>query len=203
MQGERLRLFVSLDLPPSLKDQLGRLQGSLRSRVDGIRWVRPEGIHLTLKFLGWVEPSRTESVVQALQWEAASANGFRFRFGGLGLFPDRRRPRVLWVGLQEVPLQPESERLVRFQQRLDAALEAVGFAREARPFAPHLTLGRVGGKLSDAAVDRIFQTPVPEASFEVGELDLMQSELKREGAVYTKRWTAPLGGTPRRGTEEG
>ena len=142
MASERLRLFVACELPDDVRLALGAVQDGLRRATHvRLRWVRPEGIHITLKFLGGVEAARVGEIERAL---AAAIEPFEARvrparlagFGGSGL-------RVVWVGLEG-----DIDRLAGLAERVDAALVPVGFPRERRPFAPHLTLARVPDEAS-------------------------------------------------------
>jgi 2'-5' RNA ligase len=220
---ERLRMFIALDLPAGLKEEIAVLQEALRSKAPkGVRWVRPEGVHLTLKFLGWVEEERTGTIEKVLRREASQEKAFDLRLTGLGCFPHRRSPRVIWVGVEEredpqgessekkgkssegterVPEKGGSSegmgkggRLSAFQQRLDAGLESVGFPREERPFFPHLTLGRVEGRLIPRILDLMMEEKIEGECFRLKEVHLMRSELKPGGSVYTRWLTAPFNG---------
>ena len=143
-----LRLFVACELPDDVRDALGRLQAGLR-RGDraGLRWVRPEGIHITLKFLGGVEEGRVGEITPALA-SAIEPFELRVRPASLGGFPSLvagggARLRVVWVGLEG-----DVEGLAALAGRVDAALESIGFPSERRPFAAHLTLARVSDRAS-------------------------------------------------------
>ena len=216
-------MFIALDLPAGLKEEISLLQEALRSKAPkGIRWVRPEGVHLTLKFLGWIEEERTGTIEKVLRREALQEKAFDLRLTGLGCFPHRRSPRVIWVGVEEwkdprgegsgkkgkgpegggtVPEKggsPEAMgkagRLSAFQQRLDAGLESVGFPREERPFFPHLTLGRVEGRIIPRIVDLMMEEKIEGNWFRLKEVHLMRSELKPGGSVYTQWLTVPFSG---------
>jgi 2'-5' RNA ligase len=183
-----LRLFFALEMPAEVRAALAVIIERLRQRAPGVRWVRPEGIHLTLRFLGEVEAARLESIV-------AAARGMRtggtllLRTGDLGVFPARGRPRVVWVGLEE-----RGEGLRRLQSGLDAALERIGFDRDDRDGSPHLTLGRVkpGG---DPRAALAAAAPASR-EFEVREFVLLESRLQPSGAIYERRAAFPLGAGP-------
>lgn len=184
-----MRLFFAVQTPEALRAELGALIERLRSWGSGVRWVPPTGIHLTLRFLGEVEGSRLESILEAGRAGAAGAPRLRLRSGGLGTFPERGRPRVVWVGVQD-----EAGGLLRLHASLEGALEGAGLAREERPFSPHLTLGRVRPGADPRRA--LAQAPaLAPRAFEVDELVLMESFLGPQGARYETRARFALGGT--------
>ena len=186
---ERLRMFVAVDLPPQVKDRLARLQDALRPTAGGVRWANPSGIHLTLKFLGPVGKGQLPQIEGIVREVARGSPPFSVSLNGLGVFPNRRAPRVLWVAVQE-----QGGVLGRIQGELEERMERVGFAREERAFSPHLTLGRAAGGLRPTVVDAILERKPEESSFEVTELRLMRSEPRPGGSVYTTWLSAPLAG---------
>jgi 2'-5' RNA ligase len=188
-----MRLFIAVDLPAGLKEQLADVQRRLAEAAAYLRFTRPEGIHLTLKFLGEVEPARLEQIVAAMQEAAAQAAPLELVATGMGFFPGLRNARVVWVGV-EGDLEP----LQRLQRDLDQRLHRLGFPRERGAFTPHLTVARVRDGLSPAdraALERILaQLRPPEpARFPVDELVLFESFLERGGARYEGRARARLG----------
>ncbi|MBI1885218.1 MAG: RNA 2',3'-cyclic phosphodiesterase, partial [Chloroflexi bacterium] len=135
-EAEKWRLFVAVELPPAAKEALVRLQEALRRQgLASWRWVRPEGVHLTLKFLGETPVERVPEVERAVSEAVAGTSAFEMALAEPGAFSDRRGPRVLWVGLSG-----DVSRLAEVQRRLEERLAATGFPREERPFSPHLTL---------------------------------------------------------------
>ena len=191
---ERVRSFIAVELPSAARDAVERVMRDLRATAgDGVRWVRPEGIHLTLKFLGDIDVDSVPAISTALDSCAASAGPFDLFLEGVGVFPNARRPRVVWVGLGGA-LEP----LRGLQQSVERELEALGFARERRAVTPHLTLGRVrdgasaqqGRALSEAIAGASVQ---PGVELPVQELALMKSDLRPTGAVYTWLHAAQLG----------
>lgn len=191
---DTVRTFVAIELTPQLLRRLGALQDRLRQDVPAglVRWVRPEGIHLTLKFLGEVPAGRVDEIATAMRDACAGHKPFSFSIAGLGCFPGFRRPRVIWVGVDE-----PGGVLNALQRDVEEAMQGLGFAPERRPFSPHLTLGRVKGR-APAAV-RALGEYVARAEVKVGEMkasevSLMRSDLRPGGAVYTRLAVAPLGG---------
>jgi len=169
-----MRLFIAIELPDAAK----RALTWLKTDIPGARWVPADQIHLTLAFLGEVD----EAALVRLTGELARIQlpGFQLAFGPLGCFPDRRRPRVLWVGLEPQP------RLKHLADGVQEAVLACGIPQEERPFSPHITLARL--KLSpsrecDAFLDQRPKQELPP--FSVREFTLFQSRLTPQGALHT------------------
>lgn len=191
---ETLRLFAALELPPRVLAQLAALAETLQAGApkDAVRWVRPEGVHLTLKFYGEVETKRLRELQAVLTEAATSADPLTFTLAGVGAFPNLMRPRVIWAGLAG-----DMAALKRLQAAVESASVRLGFAPEDKPFNPHLTLGRVNQPLRPQEHGRLArvleqaQTP-PGEPFTLDALSLMRSELRRGGALYTRLFSAPL-----------
>lgn len=177
-----MRLFVALNLPKKERDRVFRRARPLRDENLPIRWVDPAHYHLTLKFLGEVHPDRIERVQRILDRVAEGTRTFDVELRGFGAFPTIRRPRVLWVGVDP------SSALRCLKQDLEWALAECGFERETRAFHPHLTLGRATGE-GGAGIFRGLDERVArlecKASFTARRLDLMNSQLTRQGPRYT------------------
>lgn len=179
--SDRLRAFIALDLDEAARGRLAALTQRLKPELPGVRWVRPEGVHLTLRFLGWSEPPALAAIEERLAPAAAACPAAEVPLGGLGMFPERGSPRVLWVGLE---LPPAMHDLQRACER--AAVEQ-GFEPEERAFAPHLTLGRWK--------DRARRPALPDVDLgraHIERLVLYRSDLKPAGAVYTPLRVFPL-----------
>lgn len=195
---KQVRTFIAIELDETIKDALADLQEQLKAKSpqSSVRWVRPEGIHLTLKFLGDVPANRIEEVQRALTQAGVGFPSFPFSVGGLGCFPNSRRPSVIWVGVQE-----ESGTLPRLQKAVEDAMEKVGFPPEGRRFHAHLTLGRTQRQASSGDVRRLGQlvseTDIGESlgQMEARIVSLMKSDLKPTGAVYTQLAAVRLEGT--------
>ncbi|MCL5962678.1 MAG: RNA 2',3'-cyclic phosphodiesterase [Chloroflexi bacterium] len=184
--GTKLRVFIAIELPEGLRDRLSQVQNHLKTKGFGVRWVSPTGIHLTLKFLGYVPEGQVEPIAAGVARAASKAKSFSLTMNGLGMFPSPHRPRVLWVGIGG-----EADRLRELQERVDEELAAQGFPTEKRPFSPHLTLGRVDERVSPADRQKIGEAVQAAkvsdlGSFEVGAVCLMQSRLRPTGAVYER-----------------
>lgn len=176
-----MRLFFALEMPPSVRQRLAALVEPLRRKAAGVRWVDPHGIHLTLRFLGEVQPERLEAIVAAARAGLDGRPAPRLRTGELEVFPERGRPRVVWVGVED-----EAGALADLHRALEGALEPLGFAPEGRPYSPHLTLGRVreGGDPRRALSEVTAPEPL---SFRVAEAVLMESLLGDAPARYEVR----------------
>jgi len=193
---EQIRTFVAIELDEAMKSALGQVQAQLKdAKVSRIgRWVSPDSIHLTLKFLGNVPVNRVEEIKEAINRACGSFASFQISLAGPGCFPDVRRPRVIWIGIGG-----DLEILIRLQRSVDSALSSLGFTAEKRGFQPHLTLARIrddarprereemGKWVAVAKVD----TPV---SMMVRKISLMRSDLQPTGAVYTRLAAIPLRG---------
>jgi len=189
------RTFIAVELDEELKGALYRLQDRLREQVSprSVRWVRIGGIHLTLKFLGDTPAGKIDEVQGALAQAAEEARPFTFVVGGLGCFPSTRRPRVVWVGLQEA-----TGALARLRDSVEAHVAPLGFPTEKRPFSPHLTLGRVQRHASNSEVREIGEVVAASAIGTVGQMAVtavsyIKSDLRPSGAVYTTLFEAALG----------
>jgi len=185
---EKIRTFIAIELDESVKDGLAKLQERLKGKAPqgSVRWVRLEGIHLTLKFLGDVPADQIEEITRALQKSCQGFAPFSLSCGGLGCFPNLKRPRVVWVGIQE-----ETGTLAQLQKAIEENVAPLGYPTERRKFSPHLTLGRVQKRAGSG--DRRRLGELVEASeigilgqMEVRSVNLMRSDLRPSGAVYTR-----------------
>ena len=191
---EQVRSFIAIELPQEVKAALSRLAAGLMAKnAAPAKWVEPEGIHLTLKFLGGVAAEKLESIIAAMQTAARGIKPFRLELDGLGAFPGLARAQVVWVGLRG-----DLSSLTRLQQNIEANVSPLGFPSEARPFHPHLTLARVREqalpaerqKLGELIAASSFAFP---GAFEVGSVSLMRSQLTRQGAIYSRIASVKLG----------
>ena len=158
-----------------------------------VRRVRPEGLHLTLRFLGATREDQLPSLTATLDEVTACAPACELALGAPGAFPDGRRPRVLWVGLEG----SGTASLRAMRRKIDERVSGLGWDREDRPFRPHLTLGRVRPGTGSAPFEGWTRTPVPELAFPVDQVVLMRSDLRPDGARYSVLHRSPLRGDPR------
>ncbi|HEB65214.1 MAG TPA: RNA 2',3'-cyclic phosphodiesterase [Chloroflexi bacterium] len=188
-----VRAFVAVDLESEITERLAQVLAELRQQVDGriVRWVPAENIHLTLKFLGDVSVHNLPLLEDALRAEALGRSAFALSVGGLGAFPSENQPRVLWVGVEAPDV------LMALQRGIESRVERLGYAREKRPFNPHLTLGRVSRSATAREVRQVARL-LREYKLgflgvsEVEAVHLFRSDLRPAGAVYTRLFSAPL-----------
>ena len=177
----QIRSFVAINLPDGVRAGLAALSGARKTSDNAIRWTPPEQIHLTLKFFGDVESGSLGDLEAALCRACAGAKPFTLEAVGAGAFPNLRRPRVLWAGLQG-DLQPLSALFERVQHET----EAWG-RREERGFSPHLTLGRVKeGRTPDLRDWAVKQAQTRFGSWQVRKIHLIRSVLSPGGAQYSE-----------------
>jgi 2'-5' RNA ligase len=184
---EQVRCFIAVELPDEVKTGLDQLQAQLKSgRQTSAKWVDPYSIHLTLKFLGNVASDRTGEITEAMKGASQGVSPFQLEVKDLGVFPNLRRVQVAWVGISG-----EVDKLARLQQKIESALAGLGFAPEKRRFTPHLTLARLRNHASPDERQRFGQL-IADTRFEaayslpVEAINLMRSQLTREGAIYSR-----------------
>ena len=191
---EQIRSFIAIELPEEAKRGLAKLRRALeKDEHKFVKWVDPGGIHLTLKFLGNIPSQRIAEITEAMEKATQGTPPFHLEISGLGVFPSLKQVRVFWVGIGG-----ELDKLSRLQQSIDSALAALGFAKEERPFVPHLTLARIREGTSPPE-RRSFGELVDSTTFEdkypveVEAIRLMRSQLTPAGAIYTCLSVVELG----------
>jgi 2'-5' RNA ligase len=177
-----IRAFIAITPPPALQQTMADVCQVFQRLSLPWRWVTPDHIHLTLRFLGNVSNETVPSLLQAIEQAAQGQTAFPLRARALGCFPHPARARVLWVGLDD-----PSQTLARLNARLTAALTPLGFPPEGRPFQPHLTLARAQNRVPSRQLFPILQTYQNRdfGEFLVTQVNLMQSQLQRGGALHT------------------
>jgi RNA 2',3'-cyclic 3'-phosphodiesterase len=181
-----VRLFVALEIPTQVRDDFAALINELRAADSSFsksraRWIRPENLHVTLKFIGHVDAGKLEGILAALN-EVQSDGPVEMRFRGLGFFPNGRRPRVFWAGMEASP------NLAPLAAEIDARLKKLGIAVEEREFAPHLTLARFDPPgISDGLSEIARQNVAREfGTTRTGEFHLFESKTRPTGAEYSR-----------------
>ena len=191
---EQIRAFIAVELPPNAREVLrGIIEDLQVIAPEGVRWVKPEGVHLSLKFLGNIEVECICAIAQVISRCATWVAPFELSLGELGAFPDLKAPRAVWLGLAGA-----LDGLLDLQRGLEDEIENLGYTRQLRSFNPHLTLGRVretmpstqrrgiGENLAEVLINMELELPIKEIS-------LFQSDLKPSGAMYTRLFSASLG----------
>ena len=191
---EPVRSFIAIELPDELKLRLTQMETELkRDEPPGVKWVSPESIHLTLKFLGNIDAGRIEAITRAMEESAQGIAPFRLRASGLGVFPNQKRAQVAWVGING-----EVDRLSRLQKQLESNLTRLAFTPESRAFTPHLTLARLKNYASPderQSFGRLIASrEFTAGNIEVVAINLMKSQLTRSGAIYSRLSSARLEG---------
>jgi 2'-5' RNA ligase len=182
---ETIRAFIAVQLPSDVKQEMGLVADVLAGQIPerSVRWVKPDLMHITLRFLGETAVSKLDAISQAIDNAAKNQAPLKLHLHGTGCFPNAKRPRVIWVGLAgQVP------ELAAFKRNLDGGLVDLGWEMEKRPFKPHLTLGRVkdAKKLRGLSWD----VDVKEKEIPVTAVYLIESQLTPQGSIYTVRHTA-------------
>jgi 2'-5' RNA ligase len=200
-----IRTFLAVELPASLTQAIAQVQDDARHRIARelstgmrIQWVRPAAIHLTVKFLGDIPENHVGDLQSVVGDALRSFAPFSIDVAGLGVFPDLRAPRVLWLGLSSRSSEGRpTTALSHLAATVEHCLEGLGYPPESRPFNPHLTLAKIkeGAKEVGRALARIglLGGDVQLGRLDVRTIALMQSELRPSGSVYTKLWEVPLG----------
>ena len=185
------RTFLAIDLPEKIITQLIDIQDGLKASVKGIRWTRPEGIHLTLKFFGNISENDIVNISGVVEKKTKDARPVTLNVKRVGAFPNFKRPRVMWIGISG-----EVEQLFFLQEEIDTGLETIGFQKETRAFRPHLTLGRIKSPREVEGLAKIIEggEGYTAGSFIAEGLTLFKSDLTPKGAIYTKLAYFPVEG---------
>jgi 2'-5' RNA ligase len=179
-----IRAFLAVDPPEEVLNEVGRIQDRFKKTIQGdIRWVRPEGIHLTLKFFGYVSEADIANISQVVRNSIVNVKPFTLNVRRVGVFPSVNRARVLWLGMDG-----DVDTLIDLQKKIDKGLQEYGFEMENRPLSPHVTLARIKEPKGLIGLAKIIEKSEEYAagSFSVGDLNLFKSTLTPKGAIYTK-----------------
>ncbi len=182
----KIRAFIAIELPEDLKKELEKLQTKVKTNKPRIKWVSPNSIHLTLKFLGDVDPAAVDSITKAMTEAVKGVPPFELNVRHLGVFPNPQRVQVVWVGLDG-----QTDVLNNLYRSLEDKMTGIGFPTEKRTFTPHLTLARVGDEVLPDERKRfgeLISNSKAEINYTVraGGLSLMKSQLTPRGAIYTR-----------------
>lgn len=176
-----MRTFVAIELPRELTSQIDQLQTNLRKTKADVSWVKPQNVHITLKFLGEAREEKIEEIYQAVEKSVVGIKSFMVNLQGLGGFPTLKRPRVIWIGVEK-----GKEILAELYPKVEEEFFKIRFAKENRNFTPHLTIGRVKSlKNLENLASEINKTTFETEDFKIQEVVVMKSTLLPTGAVYT------------------
>ena len=190
--NQKIRTFVAVETSPAVRGRAAELIDELRGAGAEVKWVEPQNLHVTLKFLGDVESGAIHQVCQAVEQAVADAAPFEFEVRGAGAFPDTRRPRTVWLGIGQ-----GGHQIIALNERIEPPLKKLGFPKEARRFQPHLTIGRI--RRGGPGVAELGKLIAEHEDLEigrthVGEAIVFSSQLGRSGPTYEALAHAPLGG---------
>lgn len=187
-----IRLFIAIDTPAGVKEAMRATCDRLRESGADIRWEDPRKLHLTLKFLGETDETMLAAIGDAVSRLAAQTPPLAVRYRGLGCFPPRQDPRVIWVGMEE-----SSGALADLQERLEREMETLGFRREERRFHPHITIGRVRSQRNVRGLLRVLESSTFESpAVALDALHVVRSDLRPAGSVYTILQSYPFTAIP-------
>lgn len=180
---EQLRLFIAVEIPAEIRKRLAEIEKQLMASVADVKWVPEGNLHITVKFLGSVDSDRVQAISSAVESAVNGSSAFNVALTGVGAFPNIRRPSVVWVGITS-----GGDELKAVAEKIDSAMEPLGFAREARPFSPHITVGRTRSpKNTDRLCELIERLREEDAgAFRVGAVSVVKSDLRPTGPIYTR-----------------
>lgn len=177
-----MRTFIAIELNKEIKEALSGIQKKIKTMPEDVKWVAPHNIHLTLKFLGEVDEAKIPKIIQSIKEAAIQFKPFRVALADIGVFPNLKFPRIIWIGIEEG--KEKLEELAKFLENLLARLK---FPKEKRSFSPHLTLGRIKSLRSkDAFCAKINEVRVEKLRQEIQSIILFKSTLAPGGPIYEK-----------------
>ncbi|MBI3599232.1 MAG: RNA 2',3'-cyclic phosphodiesterase [Nitrospinae bacterium] len=179
---QTIRAFISIEIPQEVREKISLIQEQLKTVETPVSWVRPQSIHLTLKFLGNISEAQIQDIGNCISTAANGINPFTVNIRGTGVFPNLNYPRVIWLGLED-----KTDSLFRLQKGIDGCLSKIGFEAEERGFTPHLTVGRIKslrGKNQLIRTIHIYRD-IEAGEIAVDKINLMRSQLNPAGAIYT------------------
>lgn len=191
--AKRIRTFIAVEIPVSIRRRIEELQESLAPAAEDVKWVEPENIHLTLKFLGEVDERDVYTVCKSVEAAVAGTTPFEITVAGVGAFPNANRPRVIWAGVRQ-----GSQEITAIHDAIDESLEGQGYPREDRSYTPHFTIGRIRRTVPNPRLQNALDQ---QANWEAGscpvhEVLIMASQLGPKGPQYTVMGRGPLSGDP-------
>jgi RNA 2',3'-cyclic 3'-phosphodiesterase len=186
------RLFIAIDTPPTVRHAMTAARDDLRMVRSDVKWEPDDKLHCTLKFLGDTPAGKVPALITALGSLTRGTRPVTVAYGGVGVFPERGEPRIVWAGIRDA-----SQELARLAAAIDALTATFGFEKERRPFQPHVTLGRVKGSRGIRELLGTLETVTFDCPpVQIQEVLLVSSELRPSGSVYTIAARCPLGTAP-------
>jgi len=176
-----MRTFVSIEIPDNIKNSIEKAIGELKLVLPHIKWVDKKNLHITLKFLGWVEDGKISGLTDSVTDIVKGFGTIKVGFAGFGMFPDEKHPRVIWVGITE-----GSDKLKELADKIEDKLSTEGYREEEREFSTHLTIGRIKEKIDAEALTGFIKKNENAGfgGFIAKNVSMMKSTLKRSGPVY-------------------
>jgi RNA 2',3'-cyclic 3'-phosphodiesterase len=181
-----MRTFIAVELPDDIRERIGTYIEAIEAGISGVKWVAPENLHLTIKFLGEIEPADVERLSHCVEQVAKECRSFTMGLSGIGFFPTEKHPKVIWIGADG-----GEDALLDLYQEMERCLEDIGYDREAKTFSPHLTIGRVKRDKKITIPGNL--TDFEQVSFRVETIAIMKSTLTPEGPIYEKLSECMLG----------
>ena len=177
-----MRTFISIEIPENIKDNIEKSIGEMKLILSPLKWVDKKNLHITLKFLGWVVDDKADDMIRSVMDLAKGFGSIKINFAGLGVFPNARHPRVIWVGINE-----GSDRVKELAEKIDARLSSEGYRKEEeREFSPHLTIGRIKEKIDVEPLSKFIEKNVMTefGGFTADHISVMKSTLRKSGPIY-------------------
>lgn len=183
-----LRLFIAIETPAEIRPQLGTIRDQLKESCADVKWEPDEKLHATLEFLGQTDEGLLPEIVSIITGVCQTMTPVSVKYAGVGCFPNRRAPRIVWVGMRDL-----KGNLATLQREIETAVEPLGFKREERAFHAHVTIGRVKSEKRIGSLIRMMESVTFESQpVTIGEIIIVRSELEHSGSVYTTLETIPL-----------
>lgn len=189
--NKEIRSFIAFEIPNNIKEKISLLQTNLSKKIKDVRWVKSSGIHLTIKFLGNIQENKINLICEKISSVMIKYPPFEVIIKEIGCFPNFRKPRVIWLGLEE-----KRNYLLQISNEIETELKQIGFPPEDREFSPHLTLGRFGLNKVIADFAKIAEDykDLKIDVLQLASISLIKSDLKSGGAIYTTIGSFPLMG---------
>ncbi|MEO0076828.1 MAG: RNA 2',3'-cyclic phosphodiesterase [candidate division WOR-3 bacterium] len=176
---QKIRAFIAVEIPQKVRTEICQLIDRFAQTGQSVKWVKPENLHITLLFLGDIDQNFLQQSIEQLTGIAKSEKGFKMSLKNFGAFPSQRMPRVVWIGVDQ-----GAQALIDLQAKIEAAFTTIGYKPEERKFHPHLTIGRVRERMSNA--EQVFNTRYQSEVFTINSLVLFKSTLTPQGPIYEK-----------------